>query len=189
MRIILASGSPRRQELLKYIIPKFEVIVSQVDESLQQGITLKQQSERLAYIKAKEVFDRTEGNRIIIASDTIVYKDNVYYGKPKNKQDAYNMLKILNGTSNKVATGISILIYKDGKYIEYNDCEMSKVFIHEMFEEEILEWIDSGEALDKAGAYAIQGTFGKFIDKIEGNYYSVVGLPINKIYQIIKRYL
>ena len=115
MKTILASGSPRRKELLSLITPKFEIIVSGVDESLKEGLTPEQQTERLAYIKAKDVFEKTSGNRIVIGSDTIVTKKGKIYGKPKSRENAIQMIKeLLEGDrTHSVITGLSILIEKE----------------------------------------------------------------------------
>lgn len=189
MRVILASSSPRRKELLKSITEDFEVIVSDSDESFKEGLTIEEQSKRIAYLKAKTVFDQTQGDRIVIGADTMVLKDRAIYGKPKDKQEAYQMLSSLQNDMNEVITGMSILIEKDGVQTKYNDYDIAKVYIVSMKEREIQDWINSGKAMDKAGAYAVQEEFSKYIEKIEGNYATVVGLPIHKVYQVIKQYL
>ncbi len=189
MRVILASGSSRRKELLKSIIQDFEVIVSNSDESFQEGLTIEEQSKRIAYLKAKTVFDQTQGDRIVIGADTMVLKDGAIYGKPKDKEDAFQMLANLQNNMNEVITGISILIEKDGTQKEYSDYDIGKVYISPMENKEIQNWINSGKAMDKAGAYAVQEEFAKFIEKIEGNYATIVGLPIHKVYQVVKQYL
>lgn len=189
MKIILASGSPRRKELLSLITKDFDVIVSNSDESFKEGLTIGEQSKRIAYLKAKAVFDETTGDRIVIGSDTMVLKDEKVYGKPKDKNEAIKMLTELQNDVHKVITSISILIEKDGKQEEYIDYDISKVYISKMSTEEIQNWIDTGKAMDKAGAYAIQEEFSKFIEKIEGNYDTIVGLPTYKVYQIIKQYV
>lgn len=189
MRVILASSSPRRKELLKSITEDFEVIVSDSDESFKEGLTIEEQSKRIAYLKAKTVFDQTQGDRIVIGADTMVLKDGAIYGKPKDKQEAYQMLSSLQNDMNEVITGMSILIEKDGVQTKYNDYDIAKVYIVSMKEREIQDWINSGKAMDKAGAYAVQEEFSKYIEKIEGNYATVVGLPIHKVYQVIKQYL
>lgn len=189
MRVILASGSPRRKELLKSITQDFEVIVSNSDESLQKGLTIEEQFKRIAYLKAKTIFDQTQGDRIVIGADTMVLKDGAIYGKPKNKEEAFQMLSNLQNDMNEVITGISILIEKDGIQREYSDYDIGKVYISQMNDREIQDWINSGKAMDKAGAYAVQEEFCKFIEKLEGNYATVVGLPIHKVYQVIKQYL
>ncbi len=189
MKIILASNSPRRKELLKLIIPEFDIIPSDINETLEEGVTLEERIENLAYQKAKSVFENTTGNRIIIGADTIVSKDDKIYGKPKDKANAKQMIKelIQGDRVHRVITGLAIIIEESGKIREYKTSETTKVYLKEMEDEEIEKWINTGKAIDKAGAYAIQGEFSVFIEKIEGNYTSVVGLPINKVYDIIKR--
>lgn len=186
MKIILASGSPRRKELLRLIVPNFEVIVSDVDETLKQGLSLNEQVTRLSYLKAKDVFDKTEGDRIIIGSDTMVTKNGKIYGKPKNKDDAKFMLNELLDIDKKheVITGLVVILKKGEIYKEYKTFDKVEVFFRDISNDEMDRWIDSGKALDKAGAYGIQDEFGVFVDKIIGNYSSVVGLPIHKLYEI-----
>ena len=186
MRIILASGSPRRKELLEMITSNFEVQVSGVDEKLEEGLTIEEQAKNVSYQKAKAVFDRTEGNRVIIGSDTMVVKNNQIYGKPKTKEEAKEMIKMLKNTKHIVYTGLAILEEKDGEYKEILDCDTAEVYFRDMTEKEIEDWVNSGEAMDKAGAYAVQGKFMVFIDKIEGNYQTVMGLPVHKLYDHLK---
>ena len=119
----------------------------------------------------------------------MVLKDGAIYGKPKDKEDAFQMLANLQNNMNEVITGISILIEKDGTQKEYSDYDIGKVYISPMENKEIQNWINSGKAMDKAGAYAVQEEFAKFIEKIEGNYATIVGLPIHKVYQVVKQYL
>ena len=189
MRVILASSSPRRKELLKSITEDFEVIVSDSDESFKEGLTIEEQSKRIAYLKAKTVFDQTQGDRIVIGADTMVLKGGNIYGKPKDKQEAYQMLSNLQNDMNEVITGLSVLVEKDGEQKEYSDYDIAKVYISAMNDKEIQNWINSGKAMDKAGAYAVQEEFAKYIEKIDGNYATVVGLPIHKVYQVMKQYL
>lgn len=186
MKIILASKSPRRKELMDMLNLEYEVIVSEADETLEEGLTIEEQAKRLSYIKAKTVFDETTGDRIVIGSDTMVIKDGKIYGKPKDREDAFNMLKKLQGTNHKVITGLAVLVQKDDKYEEYLDYDMADVYFKEMSDEEIYDWIDTGEAYDKAGAYAVQGKFMVFIEKFDGNFSTVMGLPIHKVYDILK---
>ena len=188
MRVILASGSPRRKELLKLVVPKFEIIVSDIDETIQQGLTPKEQVQRLSYIKAKNVFDKTQGNRVIIGSDTIVVKNNKIYGKPQNKENAKEMIKelIQGDKTHKIITGLSVLTQKNGQYKEYITYDEVIVYLKNILDEELEQWINTGHAMDKAGAYAIQEEFCVFVEKIEGNYTTAVGLPTHKLYDIIK---
>ena len=189
MRVILASGSPRRKELMDMLGINYEIIVSNADETLEKGLSFEEQSKKLAYIKAKAVFNNTSGNRIVIGSDTMVIKDNNIYGKPNDREDAINMLNSLKNNKHQVFTSLAILIQNDEVYEEYIDCNITDVYISDMNDEEIQKWIDSGEAYDKAGAYAIQSNFTKFIQKIDGNYNAVIGLPVNKVYNILKNYI
>ena len=171
MKIILASGSPRRKELLKLIVPEFDIIVSETDENLEEGLESQEQASRLSYIKAKNVYDKTNGDRIIIGSDTIVTKNGKIYGKPKDREDAKQMLKeLLEGDKiHSIITGLCVMIYKDGQCKEYKLYDEVKVFLKDMSNDEIDKWIDTGKAMDKAGAYAIQGKAGIFIKEIKGD--------------------
>ena len=189
MRVILASGSPRRKELLKLVVPEFEIIVSNVDEKLEDELTPQEQVTSLAYQKAKDVFENTEGDRIVIGSDTMVIKNDKIYGKPKDEQDAKNMIKeLLSGDrSHSVVTGLSILVEKNGKAEEYKTYDETKICFTDISDKEIDKWIATGKAMDKAGAYAIQEEFAVFIEKIEGNYDTVVGLPVYQVYNILKK--
>lgn len=188
MRIILASGSPRRKELLKLIVPKFEVITSQIDEQIKEKLTPEDKTAKLANMKAKEVFSNTSGDRVVIGSDTIVAKDGKVYGKPKNNENAKQIIKeLLKGDkTHEVITGLSVIIEKDGKIKEYNTYDKAKIYLKAMTDDEIQKWINTGKALDKAGAYAIQEEFCIFVEKIDGNYTTIVGLPTHKLYNILK---
>ena len=189
MKIILASGSPRRKELLGLIVPEFEVQVSGVDESLEEGLTPSEQVTRLAYIKAKDVFDKTEGNRIVIGSDTIVTKNGKIYGKPHSREHAKEMIKelISGDRMQSIETGLCILSEKDGVVRNYNTFDEARVLLKEISDEEIERWIDTGHAMDKAGAYGIQNEFCVFVEKMVGNYTTIVGLPTHLLYDELKR--
>lgn len=183
MKIILASKSPRRKELMDLLDINYEVIVSEADETLEKGLSIEEQSKKLAYIKAKTVFDQTEGERIVIGSDTMVIKENKVYGKPKSREDAFNMLKELQNAKHQVITSLCI-ITKDSTYTDY---DITDVYFKEMTDDEINVWLDKDQYLDKAGAYAAQGSFIKHIAKIDGNYSTVIGLPIHKVYDQLKQ--
>ena len=189
MKIILASKSPRRKELMDLLNIDYDIIVSNADETLEDDLSMEEQSKKLAFSKAKAVFDITSGDRIIIGADTLVYKGNKKFGKPKTFDNAYMMLNELKNSNHFVCTGIAILIQKDEKYYEILDSSLSSIHIKDMSESEIKEWINTGKAFDKAGGYAIQDEFAKFIDKIDGNYSAVVGLPIDKVYDGIKNFI
>ena len=191
MKIILASQSPRRKELLALIVPKFEIIVSDEEETFNNTLSLEEQVTEIAYIKAKNVYDKTKGDRIIIGSDTIVTKNGKIYGKPKDRNHAKEMIKelITGDKVHKIITGLSVLIQENGILKEYKTYDTVNVYLKNMTDEEIEKWIDTGNAMDKAGAYGIQNEFCVHVEKIEGNYTSVLGLPIHKVYDIIKEYI
>ena len=189
MKVILASKSPRRKELMDFLGIDYEIKVSEVDETLEEGLAIEEQSKRLGYIKAKAVFDQTTGDRIVIGSDTLVVKDNIIFGKPKDRQDAINMVNTIKNDKHQVITSIAVLVQEGNEYKEYIDYDIADVYISDMSKEEIEEWIDSGKAYDKAGAYAIQLDFMKFLEKVDGNYGTVIGLPIHKLYRIMKQYI
>lgn len=190
MKIILASKSPRRKELLEQMgVKDFEIIVSEADETLQEGLTLEEQSKKIAYNKAKAVFDKTEGDRIVIGSDTLVIKDGKIYGKPRTEKEAFEMIKEIQAGIHQVITSLCVLKQENGTVSEHLDYDIANVTIKAMTDGEIQNWIETGEAMDKAGAYAVQGKFAVYISKIDGNYHTIMGLPISKLYDVIKEYI
>lgn len=191
MKIILASGSPRRKELLKLIVPEFEIIVSGAEEKIEEKLTPEEQVMKLSYLKAKNVFNETKGDRIVIGSDTVVTRNSKIYGKPQNREHAKQMIKeLLEGDkTHYIITGLSIIIQNGIEYKEYKIFDRVEVQLKNMTDEEIDKWLDTGNAMDKAGAYGIQNEFCVFVEKIDGNYSSVVGLPTHKVYDIIKQYI
>lgn len=189
MKIILASNSPRRKELLSLICNNFEVIVSNEEEIIEEKLTLEEQVKHIAYIKAKSVFDKTTGDRIVIGSDTIVTKNGKIYGKPKDYNNAKEILNDLKNSKHEVITAVTVLIEENGIYKEYIDYDVTSVYISDMSDKEIEKWISKGELWDKAGAYAIQTSFCAHIDKIEGDYTTVTGLPVRKVYNLLKEYV
>lgn len=187
MKIILASQSPRRKELLELMgIKEYDVIVSKIQEKMDESLFIKDRVQKLAFQKSEAVFKQTKGDRIVIGSDTIVEKDHQIYGKPKDEKDAINMLKKFSNSKVNVITAIAVLVEKNGEYTKNLDYDLAEVYIKEMSEDEILEWIHTGEALDKAGAFAIQSKFCIHIEKINGNYTTIMGLPTHKLYDILK---
>lgn len=191
MRFILASASPRRKELLRLIVPEFEIITSSIEEKLKEGLTPQEQATNLAYKKAKDIYERTEGDRIIIGADTIVTKKGKIYGKPKDKNNAKQMIKELLGgdRTHNIITGLCVIINKEGNFKEYKLFDEVKVFLNCMSDNEIDRWLETGNAMDKAGAYGMQNEFCVFVNKIYGNYTTAIGLPTHKLYNIIKEYI
>lgn len=174
--IILASKSPRRQELLRNICDKFEIVPSDVKEIIPQGTKLNEVALVLAKQKALDVSQKYYDD-IVIGCDTVVVIDDVILGKPKDTEHAYSMLKMLSGRKHQVYTGCFIC-YRD-KQLGF--CEKTEVEFFELSDDEIYEYIDTFDPFDKAGAYGIQ-TQGKLLVKgIYGDYYNVVGLPVARL--------
>ena len=186
MKLILASTSPRRAALMELVNIDCEILPSTYDESKVEGYTIEEKSKNLAYNKAKSVFDNTQDDRTIIGADTIVVKDSKIFGKPEDRSDAIRMLRQLQGDVHSVYTSIAILIEYHGKYKEYKEVIKTDVYVRKMDDQEIINYVDSEEPYDKVGSYAIQSSFAAFIDRIEGNYMSVIGLPVNRVYEILK---
>ncbi len=186
MRIILASQSPRRSAILDLAKIDFEVLPSKYEKPIGKGVNIEEESKEISYEKALEVFNNTQGDRAIISADTIVVKDGIIYGKPKNREDAIKTLEELQNSEHTVYTSFAILIEDHGNYEEYKEIVETKVKISSMSTEEIVDYVDSEEPFDKAGSYAIQSSFCKFIEEINGNYMSVIGLPIDRVYKILR---
>lgn len=186
MKYILASESPRRKELLEMMGLEFEVKPSHSDETFEKDLSIEEQSKRLAYIKAKSVFDETTGDRAVIGSDTMVIKQDKIYGKPHTREQAIAMLRDLSNDKHQVITSISVISQKNGEYKEQLDYDIADVYFKKMTDEEIEKWIDEGNPYDKAGGYAAQSEFGVHIKKIDGNFFTIMGLPIHKLYDMLK---
>lgn len=184
-RMILASASPRRRELLSQIGIEHEVIPSNKDEILPKMHPAKA-AEALSRGKALDVAKDIDDKAVIIGADTVVAYAGEILGKPKNEEDAFRMLHMLQGEEHEVYTGVTFVVKENGReYIE-SFCESTKVMMYPASEEEIWAYIATGEPMDKAGAYGIQGRAAAFVKKIEGDYNNVVGLPIARLYQILK---
>ncbi|MDD6794575.1 MAG: Maf-like protein [Clostridiaceae bacterium] len=186
MRYVLASASERRCELLKRIIDDFNVVVSNFNEdTVEFDGNIPKYVESIALGKAKEVMQSITEPSIIIAADTVVSINNEILGKPKDEDDAYNMLCKLSDNIHEVFSGIVVINTKSNKILK--ESLKTKVFFSRLEEKEIKEYIKSKEPMDKAGAYGIQGKGGVFVKRIEGCYYNVVGLPLNKLNEMIKK--
>lgn len=180
-KFILASSSPRRRELLELLDIEFEIDPSNTEEIFDLNISSIELVQSLALQKAKDVSLRHPGE-YVLGFDTLVVLDEHPLGKPKNDLDAYQMLKSLSNRKHLVLTGVAIV--KD----EYQDVfyDYAEVIFNKMSDEEIHEYIATKEPMDKAGAYGIQGYGARYIKYIKGDYYSVMGLPIMKLYNKIK---
>lgn len=207
-RIILGSASPRRRELLEQIGIEFEIVVSDAREHYKS--TRPEEIVReLALMKAEHVAKEVERrekeraeqasipgldtgeahlrNVVILGADTIVVRDGQILGKPSDEEAAFSMLKSLQGRMHQVYTGVAVLDFDgSGSLRTISHAEETKVYVHEMTDEEIRRYIAAGESMDKAGAYGVQGRFAAFIDRIEGDYYNVVGLPVAYLYNTVK---
>ena len=172
--IILASKSPRRKELLKYITEEFIIKTADVDETLPEKIS---PSEAVLYLSKIKAMPFENDEDIVIGADTVVSINGEILGKPRNNADARRMLRLLSGKTHSVFTGVTVL--KEGNCHSFF-CE-TKVTFFELSDEEIDRYIATGEPLDKAGAYGIQGYGSLLVEKIDGDYFNVVGLPISKI--------
>lgn len=181
-QIVLASGSPRRHELLKYIVEQFEILPSDIEE-IAEG-SPKEQVIKLALDKACDIAGKRP-DAVVIGADTLVAIGDMVLGKPKDKANAARMLRQLSGNTHCVYTGLAVIA--DGQ--AETRCVATEVKFNEMTDDEIAEYIDTGEPMDKAGAYGIQGYGGKFIDRIDGCYFNVMGLPQSVLYEMIREYI
>ena len=188
LKFILASASDRRKELLLRIISDFEVKISDFDEgTVEVSKDIEKYVKTLAEGKAKSVALNCTNDSIIIGADTIVVIDDNILGKPKDKDDAFRMLKLLSNNVHRVYSGVTVI--NNEKQVMKSECLYTEVYFSELSDEEIWRYIDTGECLDKAGAYGIQGYGGVFVEKINGCYYNVVGLPLNLLNKMIKNVL
>ncbi len=183
MKIILASASPRRRELLTQIGVNFAVQPA-CGEEVITGSNPEEVVKELSAQKAEEVAKmQQEGDWLVIGADTVVSCDSRILGKPKDEADAFVMLSMLQGHTHEVYTGVTLYWSVNGKEQKLTFAEQTKVTMYAMTAEEIRSYIKTGEPMDKAGSYGIQGKCAAFIEKISGDYNNVVGLPVARIYQ------
>lgn len=185
MKVILASASERRQSLLSRVIDEFTVIVSDFDEDkVICNTSISKYVSDIALGKALDVAKRTKDDAIIIAADTVVTASNKILGKPSNKKEAFDTLKLLSGRWHTVYTSIVLINTKTKKVLK--STLPTDVKFSVLSETEIKRYIETGEPMDKAGSYGIQGKGGVFVEEIKGCYYNVVGLSLNKLNQMLK---
>ena len=185
MEIILASASPRRKEILQNTKLKFEIQKSDIEEVILENESPEDMVVRLAYEKAFDVAKRNT-DRLVIGADTIVALDNEVLGKPKDQNEAYQMIKRLSNKTHKVITGISLINLKENKIIK--DYVVSFVTFKDLSEDSIKDYINTNESLDKAGAYGIQGYGALLVKNIQGDYFNIVGLPISRLSDLLKNH-
>jgi len=183
-KIILASASPRRKELLKSMGLEFEVIPSEVEENIENKSFSLELIENLAAEKAADIANKIKFLSIIIGSDTVVVINNKILGKPKDKKDAFHMLKMLSGNTHQVISAIAVIDTETA--ITLKDSVVSDVTFKQLSDEEINAYIETIEPMDKAGAYAIQGLAGMFVKSINGCYSNIVGISVFKLAEMLK---
>lgn len=185
-RVVLASGSPRRKELLRQMGVKFSCHTSSREEIIR-SMDPESVVAELSAMKAEDVAEQEEGSVLVIGADTVVSHRGEILGKPKNDEDAVRMLSLLAGDTHEVYTGVTVLIKEEAKIVKrVAFTQATRVQVYPMEEQEIRSYVATGEPRDKAGAYAIQGLFAPYIRGIEGDYYNIVGFPIGKLYQKLK---
>lgn len=181
-RIVLASASPRRREILTRIGLSFEVIPAKGEEVVNSSdaaeVVLK-----LSKDKAVEIAGQCGEDVLVIGADTVVALNNRILGKPKDREEAFNMISSLRNRAHSVYTGVTIVL---GEVVRSFVSE-TRVYVYDMTDEEIYSYIDSGDCYDKAGGYGIQGLFARYVEKIDGDYLNVVGLPVSRLMQEIKK--
>ncbi|MFH5182231.1 Maf family protein [Paenibacillus sp. TAB 01] len=188
-KLVLASSSPRRQELIRSLQLPYEIRVSDVNEDTEPGLTPQEIVEQLSSRKAGAVFESYKvepsaaAEAIIIGSDTIVVLDDAVLGKPKDKQDAFRMLKSLQGRGHRVFSGVACIDFATGKTLVSH--QVTFVYMKPLTDEQIERYIDTGEPMDKAGSYAIQGLGATIVERIEGDYFNVVGLPLSLLSDLL----
>lgn len=191
MDLILASKSPRRKELLEQVGLTFQCIPARGEEVNDANLSPGELVEALSRQKALEVAESQEEQLhtkecIVIGADTVVAYQERILGKPKDEKEAEEMLLLLQGKNHQVYTGVTLIGLKSGHRKTFHVC--TQVFVHEMDLEEITAYIDTKEPMDKAGAYGIQGRFAAYVERIEGDYNNVVGLPVSRLCQELKNW-
>lgn len=184
-KLILASASPRRRELLDQIGLEYTIEVSNTEELTTRN-NPEDIAKELSYQKARDVFENGHMEDIVIGADTVVSLDDEVLGKPKSHDEAVTMLEGLEGRTHQVYTGVTIIWSRDGSTHVKSFFEMTDVELYPISEPEILSYVASGEPMDKAGGYGIQGRFAIHVKGITGDYNNVVGLPVAKLYQELK---
>ena len=185
MNIVLASGSPRRLELLKMVgVNDFKVIADTSDEIITPGLSPEEQVNKLSLKKAQNVSSLCGKDDLIIAADTLVYLGDEPLGKPETKADAMEMLQKLSGQKHSVYTGVTLLKGET----QISKAEKTDVYFREISNNEIKEYVKTGEPMDKAGSYAAQGGAAVFIKRIEGDFFNVMGLPLCSLSIMLKEF-
>ena len=181
--LVLASGSPRRRELLERFGYPFKIIPARGEERPPEGLTPGETVIALAEQKAREVAALCTGTAVVVGADTVVERDGVLLGKPRTEQEAYDMLLSLSGRSHRVFTGLCVI---SGERV-LTGYEETAVHFRPLTPEEIRAYVATGEPMDKAGAYACQGVGALFVEKLEGDFFNVMGLPLCRLGRLLKK--
>ncbi len=192
--LILASASPRRRELLKKADIPFTVMPADIEEVIVAGepadVAEEISSYKAEYVAEKLIKEKKQDSFVILSADTIVTVDGKVLGKPRDEEEAFKVLKELQGREHEVYTGVTIAVKHPGKNVHYKQFhEKTRVKIYPVSDEQIRDYISTGEPLDKAGSYAIQGSFAKYIKSIKGDYSNVVGLPVGRVFKELRQFL
>ncbi len=192
-KVILASNSPRRKELLSRILPleQFVIIGSNIQEKVKEDESAESFSTRMAEEKARDVarkhVDGIENASVVIGADTVVLLEEEIIGQPSDRDDAIRILRRLSGHSHEVITGVAIFLVEENRTIEF--AVRSEVWMKELSDETIEKYVESGEPMDKAGAYAIQGVGRDLIEKFEGSLTNIIGLPVEELREVLRTVL
>ncbi len=184
-RIVLASSSPRRKELLALTGLHFSIDQSNYEETFTAGVSPRHLARRLSYEKARAV-EKKYNNALIIAADTFIVCRGSLLGKPHTGSEALRMLTLMNGRSHSVITGFTVIDTATGRRVSRS--VQTKVWFRRLTKKEMLSYVRTGEPLDKAGAYAIQGLGSLLVEKIEGDYFNVIGLPLGSLTEALKKF-
>lgn len=185
LKVVLASASPRRKELLSLIFNKYDIRPADCDETLPEGMKAQEAVEYLSLIKNKATVEICDENSLVISADTVVAVDGEILGKPEDKEDARRMIALLSGREHQVFTGVTLSL--NGEFKTFS--EKTDVVFYKLTDKEIEDYISTDEPYDKAGAYGIQGKAGLLVKAVNGDYYNVVGLPVARLKREIMAFI
>lgn len=185
LKVVLASASPRRKELLSLIFNEYDIRPADCDETLPEGIKAQEAVEYLSLIKNKATVEICDENSLVISADTVVAVEGEIVGKPQDKEDARRMISLLSGREHQVFTGVTLSL--NGNFKTFS--EKTDVVFYKLTDKEIEDYISTDEPYDKAGAYGIQGKAGLLVKAVNGDYYNVVGLPVARLKREIMEFI
>lgn len=185
LKVVLASASPRRKELLSLIFNEYDIRPADCDEALPEGIKAQEAVEYLSLIKNKATVEICDENSLVISADTVVAVEGEILGKPQDKEDARRMISLLSGREHQVFTGVTLSL--NGNFKTFS--EKTDVVFYRLTDKEIEDYISTDEPYDKAGAYGIQGKAGLLVKAVNGDYYNVVGLPVARLKREIMEFI